>query len=152
MEPLKHECGVAMIRLLKPLEYYQQKYGTWMYALNKLYLMMEKQHNRGQEGAGMACVKLGGKPGHEYMFRERAEGKNAVTEIFGKANANFKSLTPEQLADAKFAKEELPLQANFIWDTCATVPPERVAFSMCTHSCDVTIGRRRTSAFVVTST
>ena len=54
MEPLKHECGVAMIRLLKPLEYYQQKYGTWMYALNKLYLMMEKQHNRGQEGAGMA--------------------------------------------------------------------------------------------------
>ena len=108
MEPLKHECGVAMIRLLKPLEYYQQKYGTWMYALNKLYLMMEKQHNRGQEGAGMACVKLGGKPGHEYMFRERAEGKNAVTEIFGKANANFKNLTPEQLADAKFAKEELP--------------------------------------------
>ena len=108
MEPLKHECGVAMIRLLKPLEYYQQKYGTWMYALNKLYLMMEKQHNRGQEGAGMACVKLGGKPGHEYMFRERAEGKNAVTEIFGKANANFKNLTPEQLADAKFAQEELP--------------------------------------------
>ena len=108
MEPLKHECGVAMIRLLKPLEYYQQKYGTWMYALNKLYLMMEKQHNRGQEGAGMACVKLGGKPGHEYMFRERAEGKNAVTEIFGKANANFKNLAPEQLADAKFAKEELP--------------------------------------------
>ena len=107
-KPLKHECGVAMIRLLKPLEYYQQKYGTWMYALNKLYLMMEKQHNRGQEGAGMACVKLGGKPGHEYMFRERAEGKNAVTEIFGKANANFKDLTPEQLADAKFAKEELP--------------------------------------------
>ena len=69
---------------------------------------MEKQHNRGQEGAGMACVKLGGKPGHEYMFRERAEGKNAVTEIFGKANANFKNLTPEQLADAKFAQEELP--------------------------------------------
>jgi len=54
MEPLKHECGVAMIRLLKPLEYYQQKYGTWMYALNKLYLMMEKQHNRGQEGAGVS--------------------------------------------------------------------------------------------------
>ncbi len=75
MEPLKHECGVAMIRLLKPLEYYQQKYGTWMYALNKLYLMMEKQHNRGQEGAGMACVKLGGKPGHEYMFRESGRGQ-----------------------------------------------------------------------------
>ena len=58
MEPLKHECGVAMIRLLKPLEYYQEKYGTWMYGLNKLYLLMEKQHNRGQEGAGLACVCL----------------------------------------------------------------------------------------------
>ena len=59
MEPLKHECGVAMIRLLKPLEYYREKYGTWMYGLNKLYLLMEKQHNRGQEGAGLACcVKL----------------------------------------------------------------------------------------------
>ena len=58
MEPLKHECGIAMIRLLKPLKYYQDKYGTWMFGLNKLYLMMEKQHNRGQEGAGMACVKL----------------------------------------------------------------------------------------------
>lgn len=68
MEPLKHECGVAMIRLLKPLEYYQQKYGTWMYALNKLYLMMEKQHNRGQEGAGMACVKLGGKQDMSICF------------------------------------------------------------------------------------
>ena len=56
MEQLKHECGVAMIRLLKPLDYYQKKYGTWMYGLNKLYLMMEKQHNRGQEGAGIACV------------------------------------------------------------------------------------------------
>ena len=58
MEELKHECGVAMIRLLKPLEYYEKKYGTWMYGLNKLYLLMEKQHNRGQEGAGLACVKL----------------------------------------------------------------------------------------------
>ena len=65
MEELKHECGVAMVRLLKPLSYYQQKYGTWMYGLNKLYLMMEKQHNRGQEGAGMACVKLGREPGNE---------------------------------------------------------------------------------------
>ena len=72
MEPLKHECGVAMIRLLKPLEYYQEKYGTRMYGLNKLYLLMEKQHNRGQEGAGLACVKLEANPGEEYMFRERA--------------------------------------------------------------------------------
>ena len=65
MEELKHECGVAMIRLLKPLEYYEKKYGTWMYGLNKLYLLMEKQHNRGQEGAGLACVKLQANPGEE---------------------------------------------------------------------------------------
>ena len=80
MEQLKHECGVAMIRLLKPLEYYEQKYGTWMYGLNKLYLLMEKQHNRGQEGAGLACVKLEANPGEEYMFRERALGSGAITE------------------------------------------------------------------------
>ena len=89
MEELKHECGVAMIRLLKPLEYYEQKYGTWAYGLNKLYLMMEKQHNRGQEGAGIASVKLGTEPGSEYMFREKAEGKDAITEIFSRVNRDF---------------------------------------------------------------
>ena len=82
MEQLKHECGVAMIRLLKPLSYYERKYGTWRYGLNKLYLMMEKQHNRGQEGAGVACVNLDAPAGEEYMFRERAEGKDAITEVF----------------------------------------------------------------------
>lgn len=112
MEPLKHECGVAMIRLLKPLEYYQKKYGTWMYGLNKMYLMMEKQHNRGQEGAGMACVKLGTKPGTEYMFREKAEGANAITEIFGKVHGKYADLTDEQLADATFAQKELDFAGN----------------------------------------
>ena len=108
MEPLKHECGVAMIRLLKPLEYYQQKYGTWMYGLNKLYLMMEKEHNRGQEGAGLACVKSMTEPGTEYMFRERAEGKSAITEIFGNIQKNFKDLSSEQLADVSYARKNLP--------------------------------------------
>ena len=84
MEQLKHECGVAMIRLLKPLAYYEQKYGSWRYGLKKLYLMMEKQHNRGQEGAGVACVNLDAPAGEEYMFRERAEGKDAITEVFGR--------------------------------------------------------------------
>ena len=79
---IKHECGVALIRLLKPMKYYEQKYGTNRYGLNKLYLMMEKQHNRGQEGAGIACVNLEAPAGEEYMFRERAEGKDAITEIF----------------------------------------------------------------------
>lgn len=84
MEQLKHECGVAMIRLLKPLSYYEQKYGSWAYGFNKLYLMMEKQHNRGQEGAGIASVSLNKKPGTEYMFREKAEGKDAITEVFSR--------------------------------------------------------------------
>ena len=84
MEQLKHECGVAMIRLLKPLDYFEKKYGTWAYGFNKLYLMMEKQHNRGQEGAGIASVCLNKEPGTEYMFREKAEGKDAITEIFSR--------------------------------------------------------------------
>ena len=108
MEQLKHECGVAMIRLLQPLEYYEKKYGTWMYGLNKLYLLMEKQHNRGQEGAGLACVKLEANPGEEYMFRERALGSGAITEIFEAVQSNFKDLTSEQLHDAAFAKRTLP--------------------------------------------
>lgn len=112
MEPLKHECGVAMIRLLKPLEFYQQKYGTWMYGLNKLYLMMEKQHNRGQEGAGLSCVKLETEPGSEYMFRVRAEGSNAITEIFGTVNDNFKGLPVERLSDMEFVKYSLPFAGN----------------------------------------
>ena len=89
MEQLKHECGVAMIRLLKPLSFYEQKYGMSNYGLNKLYLMMEKQHNRGQEGAGIACVNLDAPAGEEYMFRERAEGKDAITEIFKRVDDTF---------------------------------------------------------------
>ena len=108
MEQLKHECGIVMIRLLKPLEYYQEKYGTWMYGLNKLYLLMEKQHNRGQEGAGLACVKMEANPGEEYMFRERALGTGAITEIFSTVQSKFRDLTERQLADATFAKQQLP--------------------------------------------
>lgn len=108
METLKHECGVALIRLLKPLEYYQEKYGTWMYGLNKLYLLMEKQHNRGQEAAGLACVKLQANPGEEYMFRERGLGAGAITEIFNNVHQQYKDLTEEQLHDAEFAKKCLP--------------------------------------------
>ena len=90
METLKHECGVAMIRLLKPLDYYKEKYGTERYALNKLYLLMEKQHNRGQEGAGVACVNLDAPVGEEYMFRERAMGKDVITEVFNRLDASFR--------------------------------------------------------------
>ena len=90
MEELKHECGVAMIRLLKPLDYYEKKYGTWAYGFNKLYLMMEKQHNRGQEGAGIASVSLTNEAGTEYMFREKAEGKDAITEVFSRVTEEMK--------------------------------------------------------------
>ena len=89
MEQLKHECGVALIRLLKPLDYYERKYGTWRYGLDKLYLMMEKQHNRGQEGAGVACVNMDAPVGTEYMYRERAEGTNAISEVFKRVGTSF---------------------------------------------------------------
>ncbi|MGM9759946.1 MAG: amidophosphoribosyltransferase, partial [Parabacteroides sp.] len=108
MEVLKHECGVAMVRLLKPLEYYHRKYGTWMYGLNKLYLLMEKQHNRGQEGAGLACVKLEANAGEEYMFRERAVGTGAITDIFAAVHDHYKDLSEQQLNDPFFAKANLP--------------------------------------------
>lgn len=108
MEVLKHECGVAVVRLLKPLEYYHQKYGTWMYGLNKLYLLMEKQHNRGQEGAGLACVKLEANAGEEYMFRERALSTGAITEIFSAVHEQYRDLPISQLNDPFYAKANLP--------------------------------------------
>ena len=108
MENNIHEdCGVALVRLLKPLSYYQQKYGSWKWGVGKLYLMMEKEHNRGQEGAGIASVKLGTKPGHEYMFRERAEGAKAIDEIFATANRQIKQVMKEEDVDTE-AYDELP--------------------------------------------
>lgn len=91
MEQLKHECGVAMIRLLKPLEYYKEKYGTYLYGINKLYLLMEKQHNRGQEGAGAGVIKMNAPAGHEYVFRERALGANAIQDIFSNINTQIEN-------------------------------------------------------------
>lgn len=108
MEQIKHECGVAMVRLLKPLSYYKEKYGTWMYGLNKLYLMMEKQHNRGQEAAGLAALKLQAEPGEEYMFRERAQGNTAIQEIFASVHSKFSNFSSEELADADFAGKNIP--------------------------------------------
>ena len=91
MELIKHECGVAMVRLLRPLEYYKDKYGTELYGLNKLYLLMEKEHNRGQEAAGIGCVKMDVAPGKEYIFRERAEGASAIQQIFETAHRSIDS-------------------------------------------------------------
>lgn len=105
MELIKHECGVAMIRLLKPLEYYRKKYGTESYGLNKLYLLMEKQHNRGQEGAGIGCVKLDVPPGNEYIFRERAEGSDAIRTIFDNAHTAMERVRRENAAAVPFIGE-----------------------------------------------
>lgn len=107
-EPLKHECGIAMVRLLKPLEYYHQKYGSWQYGLNKLYLLMEKQHNRGQEGAGLAVVKLASPPGSEFIFRERATGSSAISEIFGNVYKNYEKVPAELMDDPVYASQHLP--------------------------------------------
>ncbi len=98
MEPLKHECGIAQVRLLKPIEYYQQEHGTWRHGLNKLYLLMEKQHNRGQDGAGIVCLKTDSPVGNEYIFRERAMGSSAITQIFNKAGEMIKEGEKENVS------------------------------------------------------
>lgn len=97
-----------MVRLRKPLSYYQRKYGTWSYGLSKLYLMMEKQHNRGQEGAGLACVKMHAEPGEEFFFRERAEGSGGIEEIFSAVRQRLNDYSPEQLANDDFVEHHLP--------------------------------------------
>ena len=109
---IKHECGIAVIRLLKPLQYYHNKYGTWQYGLDKLYLLMEKQHNRGQEGAGLGAVKLESSPGNEFIFRERAAGASAITEIFSNVLSSFTKYNPEQLKDINFVKKTVPYAAE----------------------------------------
>lgn len=106
-ETIKHECGIAMVRLLKPLSYYQEKYGTYLYGLNKLYLLMEKQHNRGQEGAGLACVKLHAQPAEEFIYRERAMGTGAIQEIFANVKKQIQE-TPHDKSDAEWAALHLP--------------------------------------------
>ncbi len=110
-EQIKHECGIALIRLLKPLEYYQYKYGTWKYGLNKLYLLMEKQHNRGQDGAGVACVNFDLPPGKKFISRYRSAEYAAINDVFRKISADFKKperKNPERFTDAIWAKENLP--------------------------------------------
>jgi Glutamine phosphoribosylpyrophosphate amidotransferase len=110
-DALQHDCGIAMVRLLKPLEYYQLKYGTWMYGLQKLYLLMEKQRNRGQDGAGLVCIKFDPKPGSEYIHRHRSVEENSIDHIFRKVYKDFDEGVkdfPGILEDPHTAKLELP--------------------------------------------
>ncbi|MFT6745769.1 MAG: amidophosphoribosyltransferase [Glaciecola sp.] len=109
-DPIKHECGVVLIRMRKPLEYYQEKYGTSLYGLQKLYLLMEKQHNRGQDGAGVATVKLDMEPGKRYISRYRSNSNQPIKDVFAKINSKFKELEkedPEKLKDAQWMKENI---------------------------------------------
>ena len=108
---LNHECGLALIRLLKPLEFYQEKYGSASYGLNKLYLMLEKQHNRGQDGAGFASVKFNMMPGHRFMHRERSADQNPIREIFKLANENLSAFVkehPKSKDDINILKKNVP--------------------------------------------
>jgi len=110
-DELKHECGIALLRLRKPLEYYKLKYGTWMWGINKLYLLMEKQHNRGQDGAGAACIKLDLQPGKKYIHRFRSNSQQSIQDVFSKIHIEFEKVelrNPNLLNDPHWAKENLP--------------------------------------------
>jgi amidophosphoribosyltransferase len=107
-DPIKHECGIALLRLKQPLEYYVEKYGTPFYGLNKLYLLMEKQHNRGQDGAGVANIKFDMKPGQRYISRHRSIDQKPIQDIFSKINKKFEQIEkedPSKLKDVKYLKE-----------------------------------------------
>lgn len=110
-DEIGHDCGIALVRLLKPLEYYQLKYGTWMYGLEKLYLLMEKQRNRGQDGAGVVCVKFDMEPGNEFIFRHRSIKENSIDHVFRKIQDDFDEIKkdyPKVVDDAHTAKRRLP--------------------------------------------
>ncbi len=109
-DQIKHECGIVLVRLLKPLAYYQKKYGTWRYGINKLYLLMEKQHNRGQDGAGVVSLKIDQPSGRKYLSRERSNGDNPIQEVFQEIHQHFDLVCehhPQLLEDPVWAKENL---------------------------------------------
>lgn len=110
-DPIKHECGIALVRLLKPLEFYIEKYGTSMYALNKMYLLMEKQHNRGQDGAGLVNIKFDVEPGDRYISRYRSNDSQPIKHIFDKVNNKFRKAYqkhPDKLKDVQWLKKNVP--------------------------------------------
>ena len=113
-ELIKHECGIALIRLRKPLEYYKEKYGTWQYGLNKLYLLMEKQHNRGQDGAGIVNVKMELEPGQEYINRHRSIEENPIKNVFDKVAKGIKKAEKNKPknADTRWIYENVPFSGE----------------------------------------
>jgi amidophosphoribosyltransferase len=113
-ESIKHECGIALIRLRKPLEFYHKKYGTAFYGLNKLHLLMQKQRNRGQDGAGIATIKLDPLPGHRYISRKRSNANQSIRDVFEQIFWHFKDLTPEQIHNPEFLKENYPYMGEVL--------------------------------------
>jgi amidophosphoribosyltransferase len=109
---IKHECGIAILRLLKPLEYYIEKYGTWDYGLQKMYLMMEKQHNRGQDGAGIAGIKLNVQPGNRYIFRQRSNRPDSIDKIFKLIYKDVERINYTGSNDHKFIRENIPFACD----------------------------------------
>ncbi len=113
-DAIKHECGVAFIRLLKPIDFYYQKYGTTLYGINRMQGLMQKQRNRGQDGAGIATIKLNAPPGSRYISRKRSNSANYLQDLFDDVYARFKELKPQQLNDAKFLQENLPYMGELL--------------------------------------
>ncbi len=114
-DAIKHECGIAMVRLLKPLQYYKDKYGTAFYGVNKMYLLMEKQHNRGQDGAGLASIKFNVEPGTRYISRIRSNQPQPIKDIFGKVNERINGVleeNPSKIDDTKWQEENVPYLGN----------------------------------------
>ncbi len=114
-DEIRHKCGIALVRLLKPLDYYQQKYGTWRYGLQKMYLLMEKQRNRGQDGAGLVSLKFDVPPGQKYFNRQRSMEQSAINTVFEKIYKSYKKAekkNPGLFEDAKWAKLNLPFVAE----------------------------------------
>jgi amidophosphoribosyltransferase len=113
-DAIKHECGMALVRLLKPLDFYHKKYGTALYGLNKLQLLLQKQRNRGQDGAGLATIKLDPQPGKRYISRKRCVSDNYLTDLFKAVRSHFEGLTPEQLNNAAWMKNNLPYTGELL--------------------------------------
>jgi amidophosphoribosyltransferase len=114
-DQIKHECGIALLRLLKPAEYYIDKYGSWSYGLRKMYLMMEKQHNRGQDGAGLAGIKLNVPPGRRYIFRQRSNHADSIRDVFTKIYDDISAVSVrnhERINDPSFIREEMPFACD----------------------------------------
>jgi amidophosphoribosyltransferase len=114
-DAIKHECGIAMVRLLKPLQYYKDKYGSAFYGLNKMYLLMEKQHNRGQDGAGLASIKFDVKPGTRYISRVRSNQAQPIQDIFSQINGRLNAINeqfPDKVDDVKWQNENTPYIGN----------------------------------------